>query len=78
MKYEELKSKVEQLRRKADKAEGALSELMKQLKKEFGCSTLKEAEKLLTKWEQQEQEQLTELEEKLEQFKQEYGDALED
>lgn len=76
MKHEELKSKVDQLRRKADRAAGALSEQMSQLKKEFGCNSLEEAEKLLKKLEREEEKLHAELETQLDQFEKEFGDEL--
>ena len=44
-KYLSLKRKVETAQQEADKAEGALSVEMKQLKNEFGCATLSEAKR---------------------------------
>jgi len=40
-KYTKLKREEEVARQQADKAEGALGEVMGQIKKEFGCTTLK-------------------------------------
>jgi hypothetical protein len=75
---EELKSRVAQLRRKADKASGVLSEQMKRLKKEFGCNSLEEAEKLLKKLEREQEAELRELEKHIEAFEKEYLDVLQD
>lgn len=47
--YLTLKKQVEQLQTDADRAEGALDQLLSQLKKEFGCKSLKEARILLRK-----------------------------
>ena len=53
-KYLQLKKKVEAAQQKADQAEGALGEIMKQLKRDFDCSTLGEAKKKLKQLEKQE------------------------
>lgn len=45
--FEELKEAVERTKRKADEARGELNVLMRRLKEEFGCSTIKEAKKKL-------------------------------
>ena len=41
--YEELKRMVDDQKRVADRAAGALDRVMIQLKEDFGCSTLKQA-----------------------------------
>jgi len=41
--YMRLKKDVEIAQQKADRAQGALDQLMKTLKKDFDCSTLKQA-----------------------------------
>ena len=43
--YNQLKKEVEEDRAEADRAEGALAEIMKRLKDEFGCSTIAIAKK---------------------------------
>ena len=53
-KYLQLKRKVEAAQQEADKAEGALGEIMKQLKRDHGCGTLAEAKKKLKQLEKQE------------------------
>ena len=45
--YKALKDKAARAKTEADRAEGALQAKMKQLKDEFGCDTLEEAETLL-------------------------------
>ena len=45
--YTQLKKKVEEDQAEADRAEGALAEIMKRLKDEFGCSTIPKAKKKL-------------------------------
>lgn len=45
--FQQLKQDILEQQREADKAQGALDSVMKQLKQEFGCATLKEAKDLL-------------------------------
>ena len=45
--YLDLKEKADRLRREADRAAGAEEQLMKRLKEEFGCDSVKKAESLL-------------------------------
>jgi multidrug resistance efflux pump len=47
--YQKMKQRAADLRREADRAEGALEQVMKKLKDDFGCKTLKEAEQLQEK-----------------------------
>lgn len=47
--FKHLKEEVEQAKVDHERAKGALSELMNQLKKEFGCDSFKEANTLLQK-----------------------------
>jgi hypothetical protein len=47
--YTRLKKKVEEDQAEADRAEGALAEIMKRLKDEFDCSTIPKAKKKLKK-----------------------------
>jgi len=42
-KYRKLKAEVEQTRAEADRAQGALDQLLARLRDEFECGTLKEA-----------------------------------
>ena len=42
--FEKLKEKIEESKAKRARAEGALEQAMERLKKEFGCSTVEEAE----------------------------------
>ena len=72
-KYVDLKRRVEQAQQKADKAEGALEQVMEQLKEKFGCSTLKDAKKKLTLLKEQEQELKIKFEDALEEFEENWG-----
>ena len=42
--YQKLKDNVDRLQREADRAEGALDQLMVKLKEDYGCDTIEEAE----------------------------------
>jgi len=46
--YRRLKKEVEEAKAEADRAQGALDQLLTRLKEEFGCKDLKEAKALLT------------------------------
>jgi len=50
---EDLKKQIEDAKTEKAKAEGALDQLKKDLKKNFDCITLKEAETLLTNYQKQ-------------------------
>lgn len=67
-KYMELKRKVEQAQQKADKAEGALEQVMKQLKKDFDCPTIRDAKKKWSLLKKQEEKMKGTFEEALEEF----------
>jgi len=75
-KYMELKKKVEQAQQKADKAEGALEQVMKRLKEEFGCATLELAKRKLKLLQKQEQKAKTDFEEAVETFEEKWGEKL--
>ena len=60
-----MKRQIEEAKTQAAQAQGALNQLLDQLKREFGVKDLKEAEKLLTELEAKEQELEQELEDKI-------------
>jgi len=66
--YMELKRKTEQSQQEADRAEGALQQVMNQLKKEFGCTTLEDAKKKLDILEKQERKAEIEFEKLINEF----------
>ncbi len=72
--YTELKRKTEEAQQNADKAEGALEQVMKQLKDDFDCSTLTEAKKKLKQLQKQEEKITTEFEEAIESFEEKWED----
>ena len=77
-KYLTLKKKVESAQTEADQAEGALGEVMKQLKKEFECDTLKEAKKKLKQLEKQKESSKEEFEEAVEKFEDDWSEEIDD
>ena len=74
--YIEFKKRVELAQQKADKAEGALRQVMKQLKDKFGYSTLKAAKRKLKLMEKQEQKAKAEFEKAIEEFEEKWGDKI--
>lgn len=52
--YRKLKAEVERAKSDAERAQGALDQLMSRLEKEFECSSIKEAQKLLAELEAKE------------------------
>jgi len=52
----ELKTRIERRKQERDKAKGAYGQVMKQIQDEFGCKTLEQAEKLLTKMQKQQKQ----------------------
>jgi len=74
--FERLKSKVESIKRDVAKAEGALAEQMKILKKDHGCETLEDAKILLDDVEEKAEKANEKYESVLEKFKDKWGDEL--
>ena len=52
----ELKTRIERRKQERDKAKGAYGQVMKQIQDEFGCKSLEQAEKLLTKMQKQQKQ----------------------
>ena len=74
--FVKLQKQVEGLQRQADEAAGALKQLMKQLKKEFACNSLQEANRLLEELRQQEVTAQVEFATELKVFKKQWGHLL--
>lgn len=72
-KYLELKKRVDAAQQKADQAEGAINEVMKQIKDGFGCKTLAEAENLLKQKRKQEADSKEKFETALVKFDRRWG-----
>jgi len=75
--YEELKRMVDDQKRVADRAAGALDRVMIQLKEDFGCSTLKQAVEKEKKLKKEAEKVEAEFKTALEKFELEWGDRLE-
>lgn len=74
--YAQLKKRVTKTRREADKAQGALDSLMVRLKKEFGCSTIEEAEHLLVKLQREKDQAEKEFERAVSRFQKKWKEEL--
>jgi predicted transcriptional regulator len=74
--YNEVKRQIERLKKEAARAEGVHSQLMKQLKDEFGVETLDEAKTLLAKLSKEADKAEAEFEKTLNEFEEEWGDRL--
>ena len=75
--YTNLKENVEEAEREANKAEGALEQVMKRLKKEFGCTTLEAADKKYGKMKKQAESAKEKFEKAVEEFEEKWSDELE-
>ena len=73
--YNEIKEKVEKAQQTKDQAAGALSQVMKRLKNEFGCVTLKQAKKKLKELQSKEEELQGEFEQAVEEFEGNWSDG---
>ena len=71
-----LKDQVDTLQKKADKAEGALDTLLKELQRDFECSTLEEARKKLVALKRKSEQAKTRFEKQLSLFEEKWGDGL--
>lgn len=74
--FQALQSRVEELQREQIRAEGALDQLKSQLKKEFGCDTIKAGKSLLAKLEHDEQLAVDQFNKALDEFEFQFGDVL--
>jgi phage shock protein A len=76
--FERIRARIEKMKRDRDKASGAMESVMSQIKKEFGCSTLKEASKKLVKLTQEQEKLEKEIEQKEAEFQEKWADVLEE
>lgn len=74
--FAKLKEKVESLRRKRDKSSGIMEELLRQIKAEFGCTSIKEAEEKLEQMKVEGKTMRANLDRDLEQFESKWGELL--
>lgn len=72
-----LKADIADLRSEADKAQGALDRVLAELKKDFGCSSLKRARRLMARLERKDRVLAKRLDKALERFAREWGHVLE-
>ena len=76
--YADLRKQSEELKSKADKAEGALQQLMERLKSEFRCCSIEEAESLLSRLTASQEKAEADYERQLGKFKQKWGGKFDD
>lgn len=74
--YHTLRRRAERLRQKAAEADGALKEVLRQVKEQFGCSTLKEAKALLAELEAKERKLGARYAAEMAKFQSKWGDVL--
>jgi predicted nucleic acid-binding Zn-ribbon protein len=74
--YQYLKESVDDLQRESDRAEGALTQLMKELKAEFDCNSLDEAESLLKKTVKEVKQAEQTFEDAVDEFEEEWKHVL--
>lgn len=74
--YQSLKAKVDNAKTEADKASGALERAKAELKREYGCDSLDEANKLLRKMEKEEKRVSGDYNKALDAFEAEWADFL--
>lgn len=75
--YQRLKDKAESAQREADRAAGALEQIGERLKKEFGCSSVKDARKILQRTSAEEGQLEEECEAALAKLREDYPDLME-
>lgn len=73
-KFERLKSRLEDARRRQQRAEAVRDELLAELKKDWGCGSVEAAEKKLRKLEAEAEKAEQEFSEKLDEFEREWGE----
>lgn len=74
----ELRTRVDELRREADRADGAYSEALRRLQTEFGCDSIEQAEKRLAKLKTEELRAAEEFDAELQTFKEKWAEELGD
>ena len=73
-KYFSLKKKHSQAQQEADQAEGAEKEVMKQIKQEFSCKSLVEAQRKLKQLKKQEESSKKAFDEAFDEFEENWPD----
>ena len=77
-KYVKLKEQVDEAKSDADKAEGALNQIMKQLKTDFDCSSLTTAEKKCKQLKKQAKEAEENFDNAVEEFTEKWVEELQE
>lgn len=72
----EIKERAARMRHEASKAEGAVHQLEARLREEFGCETLRDAEKLLGRLRREEEDARKKFESAAEEFDHQWSDRL--
>lgn len=75
--YLELKRKVENAQQLVDKAKGALEQLIRNLKQDFNCNTIEEAEKKLRSLQAERGNLEQQFDDEVEEFKKKWKDKNE-
>lgn len=75
--YQQIKSDVDRRQREADRAEGALTQVMTRLENEFGCKTLLQAKRKSAKAKQTADDDERKYEQAAEEFERKWGEELE-
>ena len=70
--YQQLKKQVAETNEEANRAEGALDQIMQQLKSEFNCTTIQQAETELKKLQQKQKQAEQKYKTELEKFEEQY------
>ncbi len=74
--YDKLKKAAEESKAEADRAQGALQQLLKKLKEEYDCNTLEEALLLLNQLKKKETATEADFDTALQAFKNEWGSKI--
>lgn len=74
--YQKMKKQVEQLRSEAERAAGREEQLMKQLKDQFGCTTIEEAQDKLKQLQTEAEKAKKVFDRKFDLFEAEWGEKL--
>ena len=75
-KWQETKRRVEELKRAKERASGAIELLLKQVKTDFGCKNLQEAEEYLDQLDNEIEQLETKLKKSFSKFEEKYGDRV--
>lgn len=70
---QELRAEVERASKAADRLRGANDEVLRQLKEEFGCDTLAQAERLLAKTTKERDRAVEAARDAVDNYRREYG-----